>query len=162
MKLDTLLVGEPTTIRSRAEALAATGIDGLFTFEGPWDVFTPLVLAAGGLVVGTVVLLLAGLVGVVRLDASAADVTYAVGTVPVWVPVAGLGVVAAAVAYVTGIAASRRLGSRLASFVALLEVLFALLFAWLLRDEIPAPVQFAGAALVLAGVVVVKLGERNG
>ena len=45
---------------------------------------------------------------------------------PWWLPLLGLGVVTAAVAYVTGIAAGRRLGSRLASFVALLEVLFAL------------------------------------
>ncbi|MGO4255269.1 EamA family transporter [Marmoricola sp. RAF53] len=140
---------------------AMAGAAVYFVLSAEESDLPPLVLAAGGLVVGTVVLLLAGLVGVVRLEASGADVAYAVGTVPVWVPVAGLGIVAAAVAYVTGIAASRRLGSRLASFVALLEVLFALVFAWLLRDEIPAPVQFAGAALVLAGVVVVKLGERN-
>ena len=41
---------------------------------------------------------------------------------PWWLPVLALGVVTAALAYVTGIAAGRRLGSRLASFVALLEV----------------------------------------
>ena len=39
-----------------------------------------------------------------------------------WVPLVVLGLVTAAIAYVTGIAASRRLGSRLASFVALVEV----------------------------------------
>jgi drug/metabolite transporter (DMT)-like permease len=38
-------------------------------------------------------------------------------------------------------------------------VLFGLLFAWLLLDELPRTVQFLGGALVLAGVVVVKLGE---
>ncbi len=32
---------------ARARELAATGVDGLFTFEGPHDVFFPLVLAAG-------------------------------------------------------------------------------------------------------------------
>src|SRR3954462_9133472 len=36
----------PTEVAARAEALAATGIDGLFTFEGPHDVFRPLALAA--------------------------------------------------------------------------------------------------------------------
>lgn len=36
----------PPQIRVRAEALAATGVDGLFTFEGPHDVFLPLILAA--------------------------------------------------------------------------------------------------------------------
>jgi drug/metabolite transporter (DMT)-like permease len=60
---------------------------------------------------------------------------------------------------VLGIAASRRLGSRLASFVGLAEVVSAVLFAWLLLGEAPSAVQFAGGALILAGVVVVKLGE---
>jgi probable F420-dependent oxidoreductase len=44
--LDTLLLAPPADARARAEAVAATGVDGLFTFEGPWDTFAPLVLAA--------------------------------------------------------------------------------------------------------------------
>jgi probable F420-dependent oxidoreductase len=47
VKVDALLMGEPADVLGRAEALAATGVDGLFTFEGPHDVFLPLVLAAG-------------------------------------------------------------------------------------------------------------------
>jgi drug/metabolite transporter (DMT)-like permease len=121
----------------------------------------PLVLAAGGLVVGTVVLGLLGLVGVLTMDASSAPVSYSGVTVSWWVPLAVLGVVTAAVAYTTGIAAGRRLGSRLASFVALLEVLAAVLFAWLLLGELPRPIQLVGGLLVLAGVVGVKLGERD-
>jgi probable F420-dependent oxidoreductase len=46
VQLDTLLLGPPEGIEARAEALAATGVDGLFTFEGPHDVFLPLTLAA--------------------------------------------------------------------------------------------------------------------
>lgn len=46
MKLDALLLAPPDQVRARAEALAATGIDGLFTFEGPHDVFLPLAVAA--------------------------------------------------------------------------------------------------------------------
>jgi drug/metabolite transporter (DMT)-like permease len=68
-------------------------------------------------------------------------------------------VVTAAVAYTTGIAAVRRLGSRLASFVALTEVLAAVLFAWLLLGQLPARIQFVGGLCVLAGVVLVKLDE---
>jgi drug/metabolite transporter (DMT)-like permease len=67
--------------------------------------------------------------------------------------------VTAAVAYASGIAASRRLGSRLASFVALLEVVAGVVFAWLLLGELPHVPQLVGGLLVLAGVVVVKLGE---
>lgn len=46
MKIDALLLAPPRQIRARAEQLAATGVDGLFTFEGPHDVFLPLALAA--------------------------------------------------------------------------------------------------------------------
>jgi hypothetical protein len=35
-------------------------------------------------------------------------------------------------------------------------------FAWILLDELPGPVQLAGGGLVLAGVVAVKLGEQGG
>ena len=120
----------------------------------------PLVLAAGGLVLGAAALGVAGLVGIVEMSWSTQPVAYSGLTVAWWLPLLGLGVVTAAVAYVTGIAASRRLGSRLASFAALLEVLFALVFAWLLLGELPRAVQFLGGALILVGVVVVKLGER--
>lgn len=36
----------PQDVRHRADALAAAGVDGIFTFEGPHDVFLPLILAA--------------------------------------------------------------------------------------------------------------------
>lgn len=120
----------------------------------------PLVLAGGGLVVGTVVLCLAGLVGIVPMTAGTTPVTFATGAVPWWVPVLGLGVVTAAVAYTTGVAAGRRLGSRVASFVGLLEVVAAILFALLLLNEVPAIVQLVGGVLILAGVVLVRSGER--
>lgn len=47
MLIDTLLMGRPHEVQARAEALAATGVDGLFTVEGPHDTFLPLTLAAG-------------------------------------------------------------------------------------------------------------------
>ncbi|MFD1150874.1 EamA family transporter [Saccharothrix hoggarensis] len=117
------------------------------------------VLAAGGLLVGGVALLVAGAVGIVPLAVSGAPVAFDGFAVPWWLPVAVLGVVTAALAYVAGIAATRRLGSRLASFVALTEVLSALVFAWLLLGEAPGGIQLVGGALILAGVVAVKLGE---
>lgn len=120
----------------------------------------PLTLAAGGLVVGAVLLGLLGLVRVLPMAASTDATSYAGADVGWWVPVLLLGVVTAAVAYVTGIEAGRRLGSRLASFVALLEVVAGVAFAWLLLDELPRAVQLVGGLLILAGVVLVKLGER--
>lgn len=119
----------------------------------------PLVVAAAGLAVGGVSLGLAGLVGIVPMTASTADVRLAGGTWPWWVPVLGLSLLAAAFAYAAGVAASRRLGSTVASFVGLTEVLFSLLFAWLLLGELPLPVQLLGGAFVVAGVVAVRYDE---
>jgi probable F420-dependent oxidoreductase len=44
--LDVQLDARPDQAAQRARALAATGIAGLFTFEGPHDVFLPLAVAA--------------------------------------------------------------------------------------------------------------------
>ena len=45
MKIDTMLVGLEDA-PAHARRLEQLGVDGAFTFEGPHDVFTPLVLAA--------------------------------------------------------------------------------------------------------------------
>ena len=47
LPVDVQLQAPPTEAAARAKELAATGIAGLFTFEGPNDVFIPLALAAG-------------------------------------------------------------------------------------------------------------------
>jgi drug/metabolite transporter (DMT)-like permease len=155
-----LLSGADLSMSGVAWALVAmVGAAVYFVLSAGESDLHPLVLAAAGLWLATLVLLLAGAAGVVPLKMSTADVTYDDTSVPFWLPVLGLGLVTAAVAYVSGIAASRRLGSRLASFVALLEVLAGLVFAWLLLHQVPTVVQAAGALLVLAGVVLVKLGE---
>lgn len=119
----------------------------------------PMVLAAGGLVVASLVLGVAGVLGLLPMTVGSSDVTYRGMSVPWWLPILGLGLVTAALAYVTGIAAGRRLGARMASFVGLAEVLAALGFAWLLLAELPGWIQLVGGTCILAGVVVVKKGE---
>jgi drug/metabolite transporter (DMT)-like permease len=119
----------------------------------------PIVLAAGGLVVGSVVLGLAGVAGLVDLSAGSRAASYQGVEVAWWLPVLALGVVTAAVSYVSGILASRALGARLASFVALLEVLFSVVFAWLLLGQLPSAIQLFGGVLLLGGVMVVRAGE---
>ncbi|MFE6996982.1 DMT family transporter [Microbacterium sp. NPDC057659] len=119
----------------------------------------PIALAGLGLLIGAVGLTLAGLVGVLPMAWTTGDIAYRFGTVPWFVPVLAIGLVAAALAYVLGIVSTRMLGSRLASFVALAEVVAAMLFGWLLLGQLPDLLQAIGAALVLGGVVLVKLGE---
>ena len=55
----------------------------------------------------------------------------------------------------------RRLGSAIASFVALTEVLFAVVFAAVLLGQVPRTEQVVGGLLVLAGIVVVQGGAAT-
>ncbi|MGB4135911.1 MAG: EamA family transporter, partial [Microbacterium sp.] len=119
----------------------------------------PIALAGLGLLLGAVGLTAAGLIGVLPVTWTTGDIAYRFGSVPWFVPVLAMGLIATALAYVLGIASTRMLGSRLSSFVALAEVIAAMLFGWMLLDQLPEPLQAIGAVLVLAGVVVVKLGE---
>jgi drug/metabolite transporter (DMT)-like permease len=119
----------------------------------------PVVMTWGGMVVGAFALGFLGLTGAAPLAASASDVTLFDARVSWLVAVLGLSLLAAALAYITGIGAARRLGAKLGSFVAMAEILFAVLFAWLLLHQTPSGTQFLGGALILAGVVLVRLDE---
>lgn len=119
----------------------------------------PLSLAAGGLLVGALALALLAATGVLPVAYAGASATYAGHEFPWWAPLLALGVVTAATAYVLGIVGTRILGSRLASFVALSEVVAAVIFAWVLLGQLPSRMQLLGGVLILAGVVLVKLGE---
>jgi len=122
----------------------------------------PLAMAAGGMVVATVVLLAAGALGLMRMERSTADTELAGLTLPWWGPVLGLALVAGAFAYAVGIEAARELGSKVAAFVGLTEVLFAVLFAWLLLDELPLTVQLLGGVCIVGGVAAVRYDELRG
>ena len=141
--------------------VAALGLAAYFVLSASAeDALPPLVNAWAGLAVGALVLGAAALVGVVPWRTTAADVEFAGWSTSWLVPVLGLSLLAAAFAYATGIAAVRRLGSRLSSFVGLSEVLFAVVAAWLALGQQPGPVQLVGGVVVLAGIVLVRLGER--
>ena len=119
----------------------------------------PVVLTWGGMIVGAAAIALVGVARVMPLRFSGSDVALFGGRTSWIVPVLGLGVVAAAIAYVTGIAAARRLGAKFGSFVAMAEIGFAVLFAWILLQQTPTALQFAGGGLILAGVIAVRLDE---
>ena len=119
----------------------------------------PLVLAGGGLVVGALAFAVLGATGLLPMSFRTAPVSLAGLSLPWWVAVLELAAIAAATAYFSGILAARVLGAKLASFVGLSEVLFTVLFAWVLLDELPRTVQLVGGLFILAGVVVVR-GEE--
>ena len=115
-----------------------------------------LLLTTVGTGVGAVVLVVAGLIGIVPLATSTSSVTMASHSAPWWLPVLSLALVSAALAYLTGIEAVRRLGSSVASFVALSEVILAVVFAALLLGQVPTPIQAVGGLLILAGIAIVQ------
>jgi len=139
---------------------AAVGLATYFLLSAETeDALPPLVVAWGGLAIGATVLTAAGVIGVLPLAAPRADVTLLDRQVSWLVPVLGLSVVAAAIAYVTGIFGARLLGAKVASFVGLTEVLFAVVFAWVLLGQSLGPQQLAGAVLVLGGITLVRVDE---
>ncbi|MFS0733177.1 DMT family transporter [Microbacterium sp. 1P10UB] len=121
------------------------------------DELPALALSAGGLLVGAVVMAVLCVSGLMPF--AAPDVSIVLGGLDVawYVPMLWVAAVGTTVGYALGVMAVPRIGSRLASFVVLSEVLFALGFAWLFLSEVPAPIQFAGGALILVGVVLVRL-----
>ncbi|WP_436698428.1 EamA family transporter [Nocardioides sp. BYT-33-1] len=158
-----LFAGADVDVRGAAWALGAmVGAAAYFVISADErSGLPPLTLAAGGLAVGAALLGVLGLLGLMPTAMASEHVAYAGVHVAPWAALLALGLVTAALAYTTGIAASRRLGSRLASFVALSEVVAAVVWAWLLLDQLPAAVQLLGGGLIVAGVVAVKLGERG-
>ena len=139
---------------------AVVGLAVFFVLSAKSDPdLPPLAMASGGMTIGAVTLLVLGAVGLLPMQANTNDVDFAGREVSWQVPVVGLSLVAAAIAYVAGIAATRILGSKLASFVGLTEVLFAVLFAWLLLAEVPTVMQLLGGVLILAGVALVRIDE---
>lgn len=138
----------------------AFGLAGYFVMSGHDDGdVPPVALASAGMIIGSAALLALGATGTLPLHARFTTVELGGHPVSWLVPVIGLSLIAAAIAYVSGIEATRRLGPRLASFVGLTEVLFAVLFAWLFLDELPTHLQLIGGALIIAGVAVIRMDE---
>ncbi|GGI06154.1 EamA family transporter [Egicoccus halophilus] len=123
------------------------------------DDLPPVVMAAGGTLVGALVLGLAGLVGLVPMAFTNGDVVLAGRPTGWWLPAAWLVVCSTSIAYLAGIGAVQRLGTRLASFVGLTEVLAAVLVAWVLLSELPGPSQLLGGACIVAGIVLIRRAE---
>jgi drug/metabolite transporter (DMT)-like permease len=115
-----------------------------------------VVLAAFGLIIGAAILALAGVFRLVPFTMEFGAVSLFGNTVGWWVPMLFIGVISTAVAYATSISASEMLGSRLASFVGLLEVVAATFFAWLLLGESLTIAQLLGGVLILVGIGFVR------
>ena len=138
---------------------AAVCVCVYFQASASTDSPPPLVLTTAGMLVGALALVVIGALGILPMTFSTADATLAGATLPWWAIVALIAGISTAAAYVTGIMAIARLGSRIASFVGLSEVLFAVLGAWWLVSQTPSLQQLLGGILVVAGIAVIRYAE---
>lgn len=119
----------------------------------------PMLLISGGTVVAAVLLTVTGLAGLTPLKVGSGTAELG-GVAMSWLVVAAMMVVISTViAYVAGVVAIRRLDTRVASFVGLSEVLFGVLAAWLLVDQVPTLTQALGGFLILGGIVLIRRAE---
>jgi drug/metabolite transporter (DMT)-like permease len=140
---------------------AAIGCSVYFVIAArPNEGLPPVALAGTGLLLAAPVLAVVGATGLLPFTATFDDVPLLGTTTAWWVPLLVVAVIGTALAYASGITASGILGSRLASFIALLEVVSASLFAWLLLGQRLNPWQLVGGLLILAGIVSVR-AERQ-
>jgi drug/metabolite transporter (DMT)-like permease len=139
---------------------AAFGLATYFVLSSKVDNdLPPVAMASAGMTVGALALFGLGAAGVLPMHASFGAVDFVGRRVSWLVPVLGLSLVAAAIAYVAGIGAARLLGPKLATFVGLTEVVFAVMFAWLLLGELPTSLQLVGGVLIVIGIALVHIDE---
>lgn len=119
----------------------------------------PVALAGTGMWIGAATVALLCAVGVLPVATPAVSVDMLGARLPWVVPVLFVGAVPTALAFGISAVSVRLLGERVASFVALAEVLFSVLLAWMLLGEAPLAVQAVGAVLVVAGVALVRRGS---
>lgn len=75
---------------------------------------------------------------------------------PGWVIALWLGLVCTAIAYFTGVSAIKRLSPQVAGGVAYLEVVTAIVLAWVLLGEALTPVQILGAVVIVTGAFIAQ------
>jgi drug/metabolite transporter (DMT)-like permease len=139
---------------------AAVGLAVYFVVSAQADTaLPPIAMAWTGMAVGSLCLVAVGFLGVLPIHASTRDVQFLHHRTSWLVPVLGISLVAAVFAYAAGITAARALGAKLASFLGLSEVVFAVLFAWLLLGQLPGPSQILGGAFIVGGVALVQWDE---
>lgn len=77
-----------------------------------------------------------------------------------WAGLFATGFVASFLAIQTFYAGARRIGAARAALVSTIEPLIIVVLAWIFLDQVLAPIQLVGAALILGGVVIAQTSPR--
>lgn len=119
----------------------------------------PIATSAAAMVVGAAALVVVGGAGILPMDFSTERADLFGVEVEWWWAAIAVVVLCTAIPYSTSIAAMGHLGARVGSFVSLLELLAAIVFAWIVVNETPTAVQGVGGLVMLAGIVCVQAGD---
>ncbi|MBX9389236.1 DMT family transporter [Streptomonospora nanhaiensis] len=120
------------------------------------DDVDPMAVVAYGALIGAVLISAVAAPWTLPWQRLAGSVEVAGATVPAAACVVWLALVTTALAYATGVGAIRRLTPMVAGAVAYLEVVTAIVLAWLLLGEALTPPQALGAVIVVAGAFVAQ------
>lgn len=125
----------------------------------------PLGLTAVGLNIGAVLVWIAAPPWTLpfdRLDAyTTLGTAFSRANISVWVLLLTLALISTALPYVLGVQALRRLPVTLASVLAVVEPLVAVVFAWLLLGQSLQWPQLVGGAALVGGAILVQLGMAS-
>ena len=77
-----------------------------------------------------------------------------------WPGIVAVAFVASFLAIQTFYAGARRIGAARAALTATVEPLIIVVLAWIFLDQTLAPMQLAGAALIIIGVVIAQTSPR--
>lgn len=158
--LDVIGAAAPDLVGALWGLVAATGLAGHYILAAKETRMPAVAFAGLGLAAGGTILAVLGAVGLIPMHAGSHMVDLAGTQAPAWVALTELVLVAAVLAYLLGVIGARHLGSTVASFVGLTEVLFAIVIAWLVLGELPGPMQALGGVVLLTGIVLVRAGDR--
>ncbi|WP_051832982.1 EamA family transporter [Streptomyces katrae] len=120
------------------------------------DVPDPLGVIAYGMLVGALVMTVISRPWEIDWQLLGGQAAMGDTTVPAWVLLGWVVLIATVFAYLTGVVSVRKLSPQVAGVVACLEAVVATVFAWILLGEHLSTPQIAGGALVLGGAFIAQ------
>lgn len=140
--------------------IAAIGLASYFLTGADTDHgIAPLPFVGLGLIVASFVLIPVSAIGLLPFRVSMEPAILAGRELSPIIVAAGLVLISTVLAYILGVTSTRKLGPTVASFTGYAEPIFAIIWTIVILAIIPTGWQWIGAALIVIGVVLVKVGE---
>lgn len=146
-----------STVRGDLLMVAASILWSVYTVagRGPVQRYGPLRMTVWTLWVGAPIVVALGLPSLYRTD-------LATISPAAWAGVAYSGFLSIGLAYLLWYRGVQRLGNNRTAIYSNLVPVAALVTAWLWLSEVPTPAQLMGAAVILFGLTVARLGQSPG